>query len=213
MIIAVVGAGGKTSLIRDLTAQYRSEGKRVLVTTTTHMFIEEHTLCTDDAQQILSVLQETGFVMAGIPHGPKIRSLSPETYEAVCRHADVVLVEADGSKHMPLKYPNESEPVIPENAQEILVVCGLHGLGRNAKDCCHRLELVKTCLGIEDDTRITPAHVQKLVEEGYRKPLQAKYPHKKISIVARHDGSPDQQALAALLQQGVDVSGLDMPIK
>ena len=36
MIIAVVGSGGKTTLIKKLAAQHRSEGKTVFVTTTTH---------------------------------------------------------------------------------------------------------------------------------------------------------------------------------
>ena len=103
MIIAVVGSGGKTTLIKKLAARYRREGKTVLVTTTTHMFIEEDTLLTDDAEQIISAIQETGYAMAGVPDGIKIKALSRETFEAVCACADVVLVEADGSKHMPLK--------------------------------------------------------------------------------------------------------------
>lgn len=185
MIIAVVGAGGKTSLIKELTEKYRLEGKTVFVTTTTHMYIEENTLCTDDAQGIIAELNKNGFVMAGVREGEKIKSLSRETYESVCKYADVVLVEADGSKHMPLKYPDEKEPVIPENADEILVVCGLHGIGKKAKDCCHRLELVKRCLGIEDDTLITQAHVQQLVEKGYLNPLRKKFPGKKVSVVPR----------------------------
>ncbi len=206
MITAVVGSGGKTSLIKELAAQYRAEGKSVFVTTTTHMFTEENTLCTDDAARIIAQLKETGFAMAGIPEGPKIKSLSQETYEEVCKYADVTLVEADGSKHMPLKYPNASEPVIPENADEILVVCGLHALGQKAKDCCHRLELVKACLGIEDDTVITPVHVQKLVTEAYLKPLQERYPRKKITLVPRHDGSLYQRSIVSMLRQGADVS-------
>ena len=71
MIISVVGSGGKTTLIKKLAAQYRSEGKTVLVTTTTHMFIEENTLLTDDADAIIGVLRETGYAMAGIPDGQK----------------------------------------------------------------------------------------------------------------------------------------------
>jgi xanthine dehydrogenase accessory factor len=201
MITAIVGSGGKTTLLKQLALKYLSEGKTVFVTTTTHMFIEENTLCTDDAGCIISRLQETGFVMAGIAEGVKIKSLSARTYEAVCDHADVVLVEADGSKHMPLKYPNATEPVIPENADEILVVCGLHALGQKAKDCCHRLELVKNCLGIEDDTVITPSHVRRLVEEGYLKPLRKKYPNKKLAVVPRHDGSLCQQKIASMLQE------------
>ena len=206
MIIAVVGSGGKTTLIKKLAARYRSEGKRVLVTTTTHMFLEEGTLLTDDANAIIQVLNETGYVMAGIPEGQKFKALSRKTFDAVCTCADVVLVEADGSKHLPLKYPNAAEPVIPENTDEIIVVCGLNAIGHSAKTVCHRLELVKACLGIEDDTVITPAHIQKLIIEGYLKPLRASYPNAKISVSPRHDNSLYQRAVASLLQQGQDAS-------
>ena len=206
MIIAVVGSGGKTTLIKKLAAQYRSEGKTILVTTTTHMFIEEDTLLTDDANAIIQKLKETGYVMAGIPDGQKIKVLSKETFDAVCACADVVLVEADGSKCLPLKYPNITEPVIPENADEIVVVCGLNALGQRAKDVCHRLELVKACLGVEDDTVITPAHVQKLVTEGYLNPLKKAYPNAKIRVSPRHDESLYQRAIASLLQNEQDVS-------
>ena len=206
MITCVVGSGGKTTLIKKLAEQYRNENKTVFVTTTTHMFIEEDTLLTDDADTILQALKEKGYVMAGISEGIKFRALSEETYAAVCAHADVVLVEADGSKHMPLKFPNATEPVIPDNAEEIIVVCGLNALGKKAKDVCHRLELVKACLGIEDETIMTPSHIQKLIEEGYLKPLREKYPDKKILVAPRHDGTLYQRTIASLLQQEADVS-------
>lgn len=208
MIKAIVGSGGKTTLIKRLADQYRSEGKTVFVTTSTRMFIEEDTLLTDDAGVILSALNENGYAMAGIPEGTKIKSLSDETYAEVCAHADVVLVEADGSKHMPLKYPNGTEPVIPENADEIIIVCGLNALGQKAKDVCHRLELVKECLGIEDDTVILPTHVQKLITDGYLTPLRKQYPDKKITVAPRHDGTLYQRALSALLQAEEDVSAI-----
>ncbi len=206
MIIAVVGSGGKTTLIKKLAARYRSEGKNVLVITTTHMFVEEDTLLTDDADTIISVLRETGYAMAGIPEGEKIKALSQKTYEEVCSFADVVLVEADGSKRLPLKYPNDSEPVIPENADEIIVVCGLNAIGQQAKNVCHRLERVKACLGIEDETIVTAEHVQKLVTDGYLKPMRAAFPNAKITLVPRHDGSLYQRTIASLLQNGQDVS-------
>ena len=182
MIIAAEGSGGKTTLVKKLAEQYRIEGKTVLVTTTTHMFIEADTLLTDDADTILRTLTETGYAMAGVPHGEKIKALSPETFEAVCAAADVVLVEADGSKHMPLKYPNATEPVIPENTDEIIVVWGPHGLGKPARAVCHRLELVLECLGIDGDTPITREHVAQLLEKGYLKPLRQQYPDAKIEV-------------------------------
>ena len=206
MMIAVVGSGGKTTLLKKLAAQYREKGKTVFITTTTHMFTEEDTLLTDDADVIIQRLKEKGYAMAGIPEGEKIKALSRQTYDAVCSFADIVLVEADGSKRLPLKYPNASEPVIPENANEIIVVCGLNAIGQPAKHVCHRLELVKSCLDIQDDTEITASHVQKLVTEGYLKPLHAAYPNVKITCVPRHDGSLYQRAIASLLQNGQDVS-------
>ena len=182
MIIAVVGSGGKTTLIKGLAAQYRSEGKTVLVTTSTHMFIEEDTLLTDDADTIIQALTETGYAMAGIPDGVKIKALSQETFAAVCARADVVLVEADGSRGLPLKYPNASEPVIPDGADRILVVWGPPGPDKPARDVCHRLELVLQCLGITEDTRITQAHVDTLLHTGYLIPLQKRYPHAILSV-------------------------------
>ena len=92
MIRAFVGAGGKTTLIHEQAAAYRAEGKRVFVTTSTHMFLEPDTVLSDDPDVILAELDRKGYVMAGRPEGQKIRALSPETYAAVCDHADVVLV-------------------------------------------------------------------------------------------------------------------------
>lgn len=206
MIIAIVGSGGKTTLVKKLAQQYREEGKVVLVTTSTHMFIEEDTLLTDDAGTIIQALKENGYAMAGVPNGKKFTSLPKDTFDAVSPYADVILVEADGSKNLPLKYPNATEPVIPENTDEIIAVCGLNAIGQKAKDVCHRMELVQACLGIEEETIITVEHVQKLTSEGYLKPLREKYPHAKISLQPRHDGSLYQRVIASLLQNEQDAS-------
>ena len=208
MIIAFVGSGGKTTLLKKMAADFYKEGKTVFVTTTTHMMIEPDTMLTDDSKVIIQQLQTCGYVMAGIPNGEKIGPLSENTFREVSRYADVVLVEADGSKRMPLKYPNSSEPVIPENTDEIIVVCGLNAIGKKAKDVCHRLELVKECLQIEEDTLITASHIQKLIEQGYMDPLHKAYPNAKIRLVPRHDGSLYQKAVASLMVNGQDVSVL-----
>lgn len=197
---AFVGSGGKTTLLKEMAEQYRTQGKKVFVTTTTHMFIEPDTLLTDDAGIICRALEKTGYAMAGIPEGIKIKALSQETYGAVCACADVVLVEADGSRQMPLKFPSPMEPVIPENVDEIFVVCGLNAIGQSAKQVCHRLDLMKACLGIAEDTVITAAHVQKLVMEGYIRPLRKACPGVKITLMPRHDGTPEQRSISALLK-------------
>ena len=174
MIRAFVGAGGKTTLIHEQAAQFRAEGKRVFVTTSTHMFTEPDTMLSDDADVIIAELNRTGYVMAGIPEGEKIRALSPETYEKVCAQADVVLIEADGSGRKPIKFPNSTEPVLPDHVDEIVVVCGLQALGRPLIEVAHRPELVKACLGAQDDTIIPLEHIARLVCEGYLRPLRNK---------------------------------------
>lgn len=206
MIKAIVGAGGKTTLLKQYARKYLDGGFKVFVTTSTHMFIEEDTLLTDDAEIIIRELEEKHYVMAGIPEGVKIKALSQETYEKVCRHADVVLIEADGSRHMPLKFPNKTEPVIYDNVEEIVVVCGLHALGQEAGEAVHRLELAKEIFSWQEDTIITPVHIQKLLTKGYIEVLREKFPKKTITIAPNHNGSLYQRAVASMLKAEEDVS-------
>ncbi len=219
MIQAIVGAGGKTSLIKKYAEEYLAQGKKVFVTTSTHMFIEEDTLVTDHGDAIIEELERTGYVMAGNQaqrkeeafqaegeERPKIRALSEETYLKVCEKADAVLIEADGSKHLPIKFPSEKEPVIYQNVDEIIVVCGLHAIGHKAKEVSHRWELVKECLEISEETPVTAEHIQKLVRKGYLEPLKKAYPDKKIKIEPNHNDSLYQRAAAALMRADLDVS-------
>ena len=201
MIRAFTGAGGKTTLIHQQAAAYRAEGKKVFVTTSTHMFIEPDTLLTDDPEEIVSRLCRTGYAMAGIPEGEKIRALSPETYRRVCEYADVVLVEADGSNRKPIKYPNATEPVIYENVEEIVVVCGLHAIGRPLREVAHRPERVMACLGASEDTVITLAHIAKLVLEGYLRPLGEKYPGAALSVYPAGGSREERSRLLSILQE------------
>lgn len=182
MVYAVVGSGGKTTLIKRMAADFIAQGKKVFVTTSTKMYIEEDTVLSGDASEIIEVLNNKGYVMAGISVGEKISELPYETYKKVCEHADIVLIEADGSRHMPIKFPNETEPVIYENVEEIIVVVGMHALGKPFKDVAFRLELVKECLKVSDEDLVTKEHIETLLEKGYIEPLSKKYPDKKIAI-------------------------------
>ena len=199
MIRAFVGAGGKTTLIHRQAELFRAEGKRVFVTTSTHMFTESDTVLSDDANTIIAELNRTGYVMAGIPEGEKIRSLSPETYEQVCAQADVVLVEADGSNRKPIKFPNSTEPVLYENVEEIVVVCGLQARGRPLIEVAHRPELVKACLGAQDDTIITLEHMAVLVREGYLRPLCKTY--RKVSVYPAGGTEAERERLLSLINE------------
>ena len=51
-VIAIVGAGGKTSRIKNLTREYVQQGKSVLVTTTTHMGLEPDMVLFENLEDI-----------------------------------------------------------------------------------------------------------------------------------------------------------------
>lgn len=211
MIRAFVGSGGKTGTIMKQAAALREAGKRVLVTTSTQMGAREGTIIGDEPTPIIDALERAGYAMAGTKANRegKIAALSEATFCAACAHADVVLVEADGSRQHPLKFPNESEPVIPEGTEEIVVVCGLSAIGKPAKDVCHRLELVKAAIGIEDDTVITAQHVHKLVKTAYLEPLAEKHPEARIVLYPCQRDTLYLRAVAALLQADMDTGLID----
>ncbi len=206
MIRAFVGAGGKTSLIKEYVSRFVNEGKKVFVTTSTHMFIEEETVLSDDAKVILDELNKTGFVMAGMRDGEKIKSLSYDTYLKVCESADEVLIEADGSKHFPLKYPRDSEPVIYDNVDEVVVVCGLHGLKKKAASAIHCFPQAKDKLEINEDDIIRAEDIQSLVKKGYLDNLREKYPYKTIKLHASSAVTMYEKAAKTLLESEKDVS-------
>ena len=99
MITAVVGAGGKTSLIRQLAAEARAAGRSVLVTTTTHMFIEEDTLCAEYIQSLLEgkPLENMPQRMADLKNtsgakffDPNMQSVFPKRDFELCVQLDTV---------------------------------------------------------------------------------------------------------------------------
>ena len=56
LIISVVGAGGKTTHIHRLAEKYLKQGKKVLVITTTHMYLEKDTILELENDMETSVL-------------------------------------------------------------------------------------------------------------------------------------------------------------
>lgn len=156
MIAAFTGGGGKTSLIYYLAEKFAGEGKKVIVTTTTHMAWEPERPFADaeDAAGIRRLLDQYGYVTAAYHKAgqPKISGPDREILEKLSGFCDVLLVEADGSKRLPLKVPAQWEPVIPETADIVVGVIGLDCLGRKISDTAHRPGDVARFLGkcVED---------------------------------------------------------------
>ena len=212
MIIAVAGSGGKTTRVHKLAQYYRKLGKKVFVTTTTHMKKESDTVIPTCVDDILNPLNKKGYCMAGMltttKDDPvqKIGSLPKELYDQAVKEADITLIEADGSRGMPAKIPADYEPVIPDNVDEIHIVIGMSALGKPAKEVVHRLFLAKDQdLEIKEHTIITPFHLQKLLKKGYLEPLREQYKDTKIKVYPGQADTLYQRVIARFLQEEKDV--------
>lgn len=173
-VIAAVGSGGKTSCLTALARRYRAAGQSVLLTTTTHMRRTEDACCSSSLPALERRLRETGFLFAGSPAAEgKLGPLPPEQYAALSRLAQVTLVEADGSRGLPLKLPARWEPVLPSKPSLVLVLQGLSGLGKPLSRVCHRWELAQEALGCRGTAAVTPELAARLLEVGYLQPLEA----------------------------------------
>lgn len=218
-VISFVGAGGKTSCMLELANNLAAQGKKVLVTTTTHM---EHPLnldkpgCVDaSAEEILEQLNKNGFVIAGsrAEQPGKIKGLPVSVWEQVKKKADVILVEADGAKRFPLKVPGKQEPVIPKEYTHILVMAGAGSIGKSLEESCFRLQEAEGILAVTEQSpadikrlRITEERMGILIEKGYVEPLKSRYPTAKIAVILNQaDILLTPQECAAALQQQVSV--------
>ena len=82
--------------------------------------------------------------------------------------ADYVLVEADGSRRLPLKAHAPHEPVIPKEAGCVLCVVGAHGFDRPIREAVHRPEQFCALTGARPDEPASPALAARaLAAEGF----------------------------------------------
>lgn len=165
-VIAVVGGGGKTSLIFRLTEELVSEGKRVIVTTTTHMAYEPERPFARNGEEtsVKRNLEEYGYTIAADwqEGAGKVGSLPESRLKELKAYCDVMLIEADGAKQLPLKVPEAWEPVIPAMADLVISVIGLDCLGKPICQTAHRMERTSEFLQKKLDAPVTPEDVVKI---------------------------------------------------
>lgn len=165
-VIAFVGAGGKTTLIQKMAKELQKNGKKVIVTTTTHMYKP------DDSWD--------GIEVACVPceaEPQKVQGLPRDEYLQLKNKCDVLLVEADGSKHKPLKVPAMYEPAIPEDADLVIGMAGEAAVGLPLKEGCHRPELAAKLLGVPLNHKIEKNDLIRILksEQGQRKDVTVNY--------------------------------------
>lgn len=138
-VTAVIGSGGKTTLLRKLGEELAGKGKRVLLCTTTKIYPFPGLPCGYD---LTDLDRQTARLVCGgrpLPESGKLTDL-PVPMAALAERFDYVLVEADGSAGRPLKAHAPHEPVIPPEANQTICLVGASGFGRPIREAAHRPE-------------------------------------------------------------------------
>jgi probable selenium-dependent hydroxylase accessory protein YqeC len=173
-VIAIVGGGGKTSLMFSLAAEMTEAGKRVVTTTTTKIFPPKSSqspclILLDDDPQLAGLgvcLERFGHATVGrclLAEG-KVEGVPEAVLRKLLQRAQWVVVEADGAAGRPVKAPESWEPVIPSFADLVIHMVGLDCIGRPATaDWVFRLEKFLSVSGLAEADRITPQSIGRLL--------------------------------------------------
>jgi len=137
---AIVGAGGKSTILFNAAKEFDSP---VVLAATAHLCIDQLRLA--DTHRVIEkpadvslIFQKSirGTILLTGPVGERDRThgLSVEEIDLVRENCDryglPLLIEADGSRRLPLKAPAEHEPPIPDWVNHVVVVSGLSALGK-----------------------------------------------------------------------------------
>lgn len=158
-VTAVIGGGGKTTLLRVLGEALAQKGRRVLLCTTTKIlpFPGLENLISPSEEDIRDAFRRHHLIAAGSPAPGTGKLTGPELPMAqLAALADYVLVEADGSAGRPMKAHAPHEPVIPPEANQTILVIGASGFGQPIFQAAHRPERYAALAGAAQEAAITP---------------------------------------------------------
>lgn len=171
--ICLVGGGGKTTVMYELAAAWAACGRRVLVLTSTHILRPVDGSFAADATAVQNLWQQERYAVIGTPEPATGKLTAPpqDLYEALHLQADVILCEADGSRHHPCKVPAENEPVLLPDSDIVLAVAGMDALDNSLQQACQRPQLAAELLGCSLDSVIDEQMLAALLlsEQGARK--------------------------------------------
>ena len=156
-VTAIIGGGGKTTLMECLAEELSAQAY-VIVCTTTHIYPEQNMPClvsTSEAE-IAAELVRTHCVCVGSASESGKYSAPELPFRTLCALASYVIVEADGSKRLPAKAHAAWEPVLPPERNRTVCVFGASALGQPIQDTAHRPELYAPLAETSTDANITP---------------------------------------------------------
>jgi probable selenium-dependent hydroxylase accessory protein YqeC len=156
-VVAFIGAGGKTSVLRCLAAEFCAARRRVLLLSTTKIEAQrgqiETRLCAAlaEARAVARARQpgDAPLLIATEQLPTRLRGVPVDWVAELAQFADVTLVQADGAGRRPFKAPAPHEPVVPPCATLVVSVAGIDAIGQPVDERhVHRPEQVAALGGV-----------------------------------------------------------------
>src|SRR5215217_214712 len=168
-VVAFVGAGGKSSAMLTVADELAEAGMSVLAAPTTKMLVSEAQkigplVTSEDAGELRTKAEEalsngTSGVVVGseLISKNRVGGVEPAAIPSLAPLADVVLIEADGSRRRPIKGTADHEPALPDAATLVVAVANVHALGTPVdEEHVHRPEIFSKLTGVGPGQSITP---------------------------------------------------------
>ena len=206
--ICLVGGGGKTTVMYELAAAWAACGRKVLVLTSTHILCPADGSFAADAAAVHNLWQQRRYAVIGTPElsTGKLTAPPQDLYEALHLQADVILCEADGSRHHPCKVPAEYEPVLLPDSDIVLAVAGMDALGHSLAQACQRLQPAAALLGCSLDSVIDAQMLAALLlsEQGARKNVGTRTYYIVLNKCDLLKAVQQEEMLRLLVGEGID---------
>lgn len=170
-LVSIIGGGGKTTTLYELS-KILSTDYRVLVTSTTAMFRPDSKQVNDIYfNELPNINPDLNGVVGFFSHvheenDQKVKGVEPSVLDAFVmeKRPMIILNEADGAKHRPIKAHLEHEPVIPETTDIVIVVLGLDGFGKPVtEEWIFRTEQFCEITGAHLNDKIDGTHIIRLI--------------------------------------------------
>lgn len=206
--ICLVGGGGKTTVMYELAAAWAACGRKVLVLTSTHILCPADGSFAADVPAVHNLWQQRRYAVIGTPElsTGKLTAPPQDLYEALQLQADVILCEADGSRHHPCKVPAEYEPVLLPDSDIVLAVAGMDALGHSLAQACQRPQPAAALLGCSLDSVIDAQMLVALLlsEQGARKNVGTRTYYIVLNKCDLIKAAQQEEMLRLLVGEGID---------
>ena len=165
-VAAVVGCGGKTSLVELMADRLRE--KKVLISTTTKIYppkMKDIMLC-ETLRQCEEHEPQTGIQCMGLLNraSGKLEALPDAFLADLQSRYDIVLLEADGSRGLACKGWLANEPVVPHYCTHTVGLLTMGALGKPAgENTVHRLPEFFALTNVGEGQTITVEALEAMV--------------------------------------------------